>query len=427
MKNNLIKNYRSLAVNKERKAVLNILQCGLDAVKTDRALKNKISIAGNKVKISGKDYDLDNYEKIFVIGFGKASFAAAKYLEKILGEKISGGAVIDVASGKLKRIKSFKGTHPLPSGRNLRATAQIVAILKQAGPKDLVIAVISGGGSALLFWPHSMRLEGFACVTDELMRSGAAISEMNTLRKHLSAIQGGHLISLTRGAEIVGLVFSDVPGDDVEIIASGPTVRDSTTVNDAKKIIEKYFLRQKCRIADSDLIETPKDENIFKNVRNIMAVNNGLAVRAMAEQARRMGFKSRIFSTALSGEAREIGNMLCKTVRRGEVLIAAGETTVTVTGRGKGGRNQELVLGAYSVLPPKTVIASLASDGRDNGPAAGAIMDGKTVQNAVAKKLDAKRFLAENNSSVFFEKTHSQIKTGITGVNVADLVVVLRS
>lgn len=422
----LVKNFNKLASSSLRRTALEIFESGMAAVSTETAIRKHVAVNAGKLRVGKKVYNLDNYEKVFVIGCGKAAVETARVLEKMLGKRITAGAVIDVRNAKLQHIKSIAGTHPFPSARNLKGAAQIVALLKQAGPKDLVITVISGGGSALLFWPHSIRLENFVCVTKNLMRAGAAIKEMNTVRKHLSALQGGQLVKLAHSATMIGLIFSDVPGDDISMIASGPTVIDTTTVKDAKRILMKYGVAKTCKVVAGDLVETPNDTGIFKKVQNVLVVNNVLAVRAMVEAARKAGFKPRVLSTALSGEAREVGEMLAKNVKRGEALIAAGETTVHIMGRGHGGRNQEVALGALEKIPAGAVLLSVASDGHDNSAAAGAIADTEVVAKAKKLRLDVQKYLAENNSFEFAKKTGSQIFTGLTNINVSDLFVVLR-
>jgi glycerate-2-kinase len=426
MKKHLIRNYRTLATSELRATVLDIFEAGMTAVSTETAIRKQVAVNAGKLRVGKKMYDLANFEKIFVIGCGKASVETARVLEKMLGKKITGGVVIDVRNAKLQHIKSVAGTHPFPSVRNLKATAEIVALLKRVGPKDLVITIVSGGGSALLFWPHSIRLENYVCVTKNLMRAGATIREMNTVRKHLSALQGGQLVKLAHSATMIGLIFSDVPGDDIGMIASGPTVLDTTTVKDAKRILTKYNVTETCKIVGGDLIETPNDAGVFKKVQNVLVVNNVVAVRAMVEVARKVGFKPRVLSTLLAGEASEVGEMLVKNVKRGEALIAAGETTVHVIGRGHGGRNQEVAMGALEKIPVNTVLLAISSDGHDNSVAAGALSDLEVVAKAKKFRLDVKKYLADNNSFEFTKKTGSQVYTGITNINISDLFVVLR-
>ena len=346
-------------------------------------------------------------------------------MESILGSWITDGIILDVKGGPLKHMKSLVGTHPLPSFTNIRATAEIIGILKGVDSKDLVLVIVSGGGSALLCWPYQLTCDDMASITNALMNRGATIQELNTVRKHTSEIQGGHLARLAYPATVVGLIFSDVPGDDLSCVASGPTVLDTTTVKDAQHILKKYHVLQQCQLIHCDLRETPKDPIFFSHVTNELIVNNKMAVEAMNHQAQKLGYDSSIYSLTLTGEARESGKLFAGLAKPGEVLVAAGETTVTIQGNGKGGRNQEFVLGALEMLPAQSLVLSCASDGIDNGPVAGAFADDLVKVSARRKHLEVKTFLDENNSFSFFQKTKTAIKTGKTGINVSDLMVCL--
>lgn len=422
----LISNAKKIAKSKGRRAALRIIEAGLSAVRTDTAIRAVLKLKGNKLAVGGRSYDLRKFDHLYVIGFGKASYAAAVELEKILGSRISGGIVLDVIGGKLKRIKSLVGSHPLPTMKNVRAAGEIVDLLKQADTRDLIIAVVSGGGSALLCRPYGLKCSELALVTKMLMRRGAEIGEMNTVRKHLSEILGGQFARLAYPAKIIGLVFSDVPGDDVSMVASGPTVLDKTTVEDAAGILAKYDIVRACSLDGCGLIETPKDPVFFRNVHNVLVVSNRHAVEAMKKEATRLGYKARILSTRLEGEAREVGRKLSSMPRAGEAVIAGGETTVTVSGKGVGGRNQELALGALGAVSEGAVVVSCASDGHDNGPAAGGIADRLALDTARRLKLDPKKYLAENDSFSFLKKIASQILCKPTGINISDLMLALR-
>lgn len=411
--------------SKLREDALNIIKEGIRAVETSPVVRRTVSLKGNLLKVGNKTYQLQNFKRIFLIGFGKASLEACKELEKILGDKISAGVVIDLKKGKFKKIKSYVGTHPFPSGANVKATAQAVALLKQATAQDLVIAVVSGGGSALLSWPHIIKVSKLVSLTKQLMKKGATIQELNTVRKHLSEIQGGQFVKMAGPATVASLIFSDVPGDAIDVVASGPTVLDSTTVSDAKNVLKKYDLLDS--FVQEALIETPKDANIFRKVQNVLAVSNSVAIRAMVKKGKELGYKTKVFSTALTGEAREVGKLLAAKVRPGEMLVAGGETTVTIKGKGKGGRNQELALGALASISDDSVLVSVNSDGHDNSAAAGAIADILVKRKAQKLKLDPEKYLKQNNSFAFFKRTSGHVMTGNTGVNIADLVVVVRN
>ncbi|MFA4845898.1 MAG: DUF4147 domain-containing protein [Patescibacteria group bacterium] len=422
-----IQNKKSLATTKPRQHALSILEAGLSAVETFRVMKRRVALKGAVLSIGRSRYRLDRYQRIFVIGIGKAAFEASKVLEKLLGKRIEDGVVLDVKGGRLKRLKTFVGTHPFPSAQNVRATAEIMGILKSADSRDLILTIVSGGGSALLCWPYKLECADIVNITRTLMSRGSTIEELNTVRKHLSDVQGGHFVRLAHPATVVGLIFSDVPGDDLSMVASGPTFLDSTSVKDAKRILKKYRVLQSCRLPKCELQETPKDPALFAHVRNHLLVSNVIATKAMFVRAKQLGYRPVLYSTTLSDEARDVGNRLAKLPNPGEAVIAAGETTVTVRGTGSGGRNQELVLGALEALPDNTLVLSCASDGVDNGPFAGALIDEAVRVMARRRHLDAKKNLQENNSSAFFRETKTYIRTGVTGMNVSDLMIALRT
>lgn len=423
----IVKNRRTLATTSLRRDALAVLEAGLRAIDTRRAVRAAFRLRGPRLRIAGRSWDLSAYDHVYVVGIGKAAYDAASELDRLLGRRIDGGIVLDVKSGPLRRMTSIAGTHPLPSLANMRATGEIVALLKQVDSKDLVIAVVSGGGSALLCWPHGMKGEALASVTDALLKKGADITEINTVRKHLSEIQGGQFARMAYPAAVIGLLFSDVPGDDPGTIASGPTVRDTTTVDDAARVLAKHDILRVCRMPDCQLRETPKDRVFFSKVANFVLMSNRVALRAMEAEARRLGYATRIRSRELAGEARDAGRMLAGLPRRGEMVLAAGETTVTVRGKGKGGRNQEVALGALPHVADDALVLSCASDGIDNTPVAGAIADAATRRRAAAKGLDAAKALADNASFAFFRAAGQQIVTGETGANVSDLMIAARA
>ncbi|MBI2473615.1 DUF4147 domain-containing protein [Candidatus Uhrbacteria bacterium] len=420
-----ILNKKELATTSLRKDALSILFAGLKAVETTSIVKQGIKRSGDTLFVHQKPYHLSEYRRIFVIGIGKAAYETAKTLESILGSWITDGIILDVNGGPLKRMKSLIGTHPLPSFTNIRATAEILGILKGVDSKDLVIVIVSGGGSALLCWPHQLTCDDMTNITHALINRGATIQELNTVRKHTSEIQGGQLARLAYPATVVGLIFSDVPGDDLSCVASGPTVLDTTTVKDAQRILKKYHVLHQCQLTHCDLRETPKDPIFFSHVTNELMVNNQMAVEAMNLHAQKIGYHSRIYSSTLTGEARESGKWFAGLAKPGEALVAAGETTVTIQGNGKGGRNQEFVLGALETLPDQCLVLSCASDGIDNSPVAGALADDLVKASVRRRQLQIKTFLDDNNSFSFFQKIKTAIKTGKTGINISDVMVCL--
>jgi glycerate-2-kinase len=258
------------------------------------------------------------------------------------------------------------------------------------------------------------------------MKAGADINELNTARKHLSNVQGGQLAKIAYPARIIGFVFSDVIGNDISTIASGPLSKDTTTAEDAVRVLEKYDIMKVCKLPDCQVVETPKEDKYFENVNLFLAVDNNKALEAMKTEAQKIGYDAIIETSILLGEAREVGEMLAKkNISARQALLFGGETTVTVSGEGKGGRNEELALGALPYVGEHMLVLSAASDGHDNTDAAGAIADLYSVEKASKLGLNYKTFLAENNSYEFWKKVDSQIITGPTGANVSDLMIVL--
>ncbi|MBI2099010.1 DUF4147 domain-containing protein [Candidatus Uhrbacteria bacterium] len=422
----IIKNFKSLAKSALRRDALSILEAGIRAANPRNGIARLVKKRGDFIFFGNKKINRKNYDHIYVIGIGKASAAAASELERLLGEDIAGGVVLDVKKVKLRRVKSIAGTHPLPSLVNMRATGEIMALLKNIDSRDLVIAIISGGGSALLCWPYDIKCNELSAISKVLMKKGATIREINTVRKHLSEIQGGQFARLAYPATVVGLIFSDIPGNDLGLVASGPTVRDATTVTDAAHVLAKYNVLKSCSIKGCDLKETPKDPLYFKKVTNMLAGSNLDSVKAMAEEAKKRGWRVRVLSVKMFGEAAKAGKMLADAPKEGEAVIAAGETTVTVKGKGKGGRNQELALSSLLHLRKGGLVISLASDGIDNSEAAGGIADELTLKSAAKAGINPKRYLTDNDSNSFFKKLRQAIITGPTGANVSDIIVSLR-
>lgn len=425
-----IKNFKKLAVSEERRGLLGIVEAGLEAIDTKKAILNSIKIEKDKLLIHEHSFSLKNAEKIIVVGIGKCSLEAGSALEKILGKRLTGGIVLDVHEGELKKIKTYTGDHPLMSPRNVDATRKIIELLSGLTEKDLVIFVISGGGSALLCQPKRFTCFEESAVVDALMHSGADIYETNTVRKHLSMARGGFLAKYAYPARVVSLIFSDVVGNNIEFIASGPTVKDTTTLEQAKLVLKKYKIYEKCSFAPLDLIETPKDDKYFERVRNILFVSNQTALDAMFKKSLELGYAPRICKNNLSGEAREVVKQIIDELQRektGSVLLYGGETTVKIRGRGRGGRNQEFSLSGLRYIKDNQILISVASDGRDNSENAGGVCDIITKEKAKKHNLDIERYLKNNNSYEFFTKTGDYLKTGDTGSNVADMIVAINN
>jgi glycerate 2-kinase len=342
----IIKNFKSLALNKERRIALEIVEAGLSALDYEKIdfekylsypneKPNKLPESSDRIfgQNSGKAFG--QYSGIYLIGFGKGSSKIADILRKKI--KFKEIYVIDVKG------RYFKGTHPLPSRKNFLFTKKIIERFQGKLTKDdLVIVLVCGGGSAMLVYPK-IDLKKYIQVNQELLKSGANIYEMNTIRKHLDLVKGGGLLKILYPAKVISFIFSDVPGNDLSFIASGPTVKDKTKIADALRIIKKYKLKS---VKKEDLIETPKEEKYFKNVRNILALSNLTALKAMKEKAESLGLKAKILTDNLKGDVKDVAKFLFQEIKKSKekILIAGGETTVKVKGKGKGGRNQELVL-----------------------------------------------------------------------------------
>ncbi len=416
-----IKNFDSLATNPLRNKALLIADAGIEAILPENALKQSVSFDGSTFTAGKEKFDISKFRNIYVVGIGKASFQAAKYIEGILGKRIVEGAIIDVAVGKLKYIRSHEGTHPFPTEKNIEATKDIVSILNKAEKDDLVIAIISGGGSSLLCLPNKLVCADLQRITDILFKRGANIKEMNTVRKHISQIHGGNMAKLAYPATVVGLIFSDIPFSDLSFVASGPTYLDKTSKEDAARVAKKY------KLGKLPLCETPKSDRYFKKVKNVLVLSNKVALKAMRVKAKELGFEPIVCGSCLKGEARKLGKTLLGKAKKGQAFLSGGETTVVIKKKGKGGRNLELVLGALPYLKKGEVIISVSSDGKDHiKEAAGAIGDMQLVDLMKKAGYDSEFYLDENRSFEFFTDLQGVIVTNQTGSNVSDLMIVVK-
>jgi len=419
-----------------RKDALKIFRAALEASDPQHAVLRHLRFDGRVLTAGRRKYVLSNFDRIFVIGAGKASAAMASAVERLLGHRVTGGLVIvpDGVGARTHRVRLHAARHPLPDERGVEGARQIAEVARQAGPRDLLIAVISGGASALLPAPRApLTLEQKQSLTRALMNGGANIHELNAVRKHISLLKGGQLAALAHPAPVVALILSDVIGDDLDVIGSGPTVADRSTVADAQAVLAKYGVRSPA------LQETPKPGDArLSLVQNLIVGSNRLAIDAAAKHARGLGYRTLVLSTFIDGESREIAAMHAaiakeilaanRPVRRPACILSGGETTVTVRGSGLGGRNLEFVLAAAIALDGQksVTVLSAGTDGAD-GPtdAAGAIADGHAVVRAAALGLDARAYLKNNDSYHFFEPLHGLIKTGPTGTNVMDVRVLI--
>jgi len=450
-KEQLVKNGVTQLNRKARLLALKSLQSALNAIDPKQLMKSKFSLKNSILKVNKYSFDLKKFKNVFVIGGGKASGSMAEALEQILGQYITKG-LVNIPHGsehKTEIMKFQEASHPIPDKSGVEGTRRMLQIAEQAEKEDLVICLISGGGSSLMPLPREgITIKDKRKITDALLKCGATINEVNTVRKHVSDFKGGWLAKKAYPATVLNLILSDVVGDALGSIASGPTVPDSTTFSDAIKVMKKYGLWDKTVASIKKVLsdgekglipETPKvNDKAFKKVYNVIIGNNRFASLAVLEQLRSAGLNTLLLTSTMEGEARHVGVMLASIA--GEVatsgnpvpkpagIIAGGETTVTVTGKGLGGRNQEISLAAALKMGGMdgVVVASLSTDGVD-GPtdAAGAIVDGKTIARAAEMDLNPEEFLAENDSYSFFSKLGDLIFTGPTGTNVNDVSVIV--
>ena len=432
-----------------------VQDAALAAVEPGAAVRRHVQREGERLIVAGRAYDLDSFEHVWVVGAGKAAPAMAAALYDLLGQRLTGGLVVTKighstgawASGPIETVEAG---HPLPDEAGIEAGRRIAELVQRAGAggRDLIIAIISGGGSALLSLPaEGISLADLQATTDLLLRCGASIGELNAVRKHLSLVKGGGLARLAAPCPLVSLILSDVVGDPLEAIASGPTAPDSSTFAHAWTVLERYGLSDRVPApvryrlqagVRGDLPDTLKPgDPRFRNVQNVVVGSNRLAAEAAVDEAQRQGMNALLLSTFVEGEARQVARVaaalareLAATdhpVRRPACLVWGGETTVTVTGTGRGGRNQELALAAAIALEgvPGVLLVALGTDGTD-GPtdAAGAVASGETAARARAAGLDAGAYLANNDAYSFFDALGDLIRTGPTGTNVNDLAFV---
>jgi len=412
-----------------------------------------VKLRRNELEIGTLSFKLSKFKRVLVIGGGKAAAGMALEIEQILGVRITGGSVNTAGYTKpwprSKKINFNPASHPIPSEDGVQGVKNMLRLVGQPSEEDLVISLISGGGSALMPLPSTgIVLSDKQKTTSLLLRSGAKVDEINAVRKHLSDFKGGRLAEKLYPATVLSLIISDVVGDKLESIASGPTVPDDTTYADAYTILQERRLwrtvpssvrRRIQKGKEGKLPETPKrSSRIFKRVHNILVGTNKQSCHAAAKVLEKRGYHSLILSTRLQGEAREVGKKLagiCIGIRENQLpvappaaVVAGGETTVTVQGKGRGGRNQELVLSAASSIRgiPGILVASIGTDGVD-GPtdAAGAVADSTTVERGLKKGMDADTFLRENDSYSVFNKLNDLIITGPTGTNVNDILIAI--
>ena len=422
-----IKNYDQLATNDNRKVVLDLIESAYTAIQPHHVFEHNFSLDGDILKIFDQTFDLSKFNGVFLLGFGKGSAGNCKLLEEKLGDHIIDGYDIDVVEDEhFRKVHYTKGTNPLPSEQNIAFTQHAIEHLEKTHENHLVIIVTCGGGSVLFEAPNKLSLDEITAVNKALLQSGADITEMNAIRKHLSRVKGGGLAKILYPATVVNLIFSDVPGNDLSVIASGPLVSDRSTMDTVKKIVKKYGIDQKVKLPPDAFAETPTDPKYFKNVHNILMLSNHTALNAMEKLAKEKGIKAHVMTDRLQGDAKTLGEKLINETPAGHLLLAGGESTIKVTGNGKGGRNQALVLYALPHIKGETVLASVGSDGWDFYELAGALADKDTMKKMEEMDIDPQPFLDDDNSYEFWTKIGDGVLTGHLDSNVSDLYIVYK-
>jgi glycerate 2-kinase len=433
------------------RGVAHIMSGALSAVDPQEAVRRVFRRSGDVLIVDGHEYELDRFRRVLLVGAGKAGAPMAQAAAKALEGRLDGGLVIvkegyGVTGGKIESLKIIEAGHPVPDVRGLEATQSIVSLITTLNEDDLVVCLISGGGSALLTMPpDGVNLDDLQQLTGLLLGCGAGIEEINTLRRHLDRVKGGGLARLAFPARVVTLILSDVIGNPLDAIASGPTAPDETTFAMAVEALRRYGLYERApagirlhleegskgRWAENPGVKDP----LFDRVQNVVVGSNRQAAEAALERAQIEGYNTLLLTTYLQGEARQAGRLLASIVRgmaldgspltRPGCVVLGGETTVTLAGAGLGGRNQELALGAVRDLSglENVGLITLATDGGD-GPtdAAGAVVTGETLARGHALGLDPEDYLRTNDSYHYFAPLDDLVKTGPTRTNVNDLV-----
>ena len=427
-----------------------IMNAALKAVDPRSAVQNSMKRMDDIIEVNSNTYDLKSINRVLLVGAGKAGQPMVSAVQKILGTRLADGYVI-VKEGYANKVDAadpveiIEAGHPVPDSRGVTGAEKIIHLLENTKPDDLVICLISGGGSALMVSPvKGVTLQDLQSLTGVLLESGATINEINILRKHLDRVKGGQIARYASPAKLICLILSDVVGDPLDVIASGPTVPDPSTFKDALSILERYQISDQIPLSiidhlnqgrDGIVSETPKPgEQTFSRVNNFIVGSNNTATDAALLQAQLEGFNCSVLSNYIQGEASQVGKVFAAILHqmadanqplpRPACLIVGGETTVTMQGDGFGGRNQEIALSAVRDLASLNDVAliTLATDGGDGlSEAAGAVVTGETYQRAKLQNMDPHTFLANNNAYNFFKPLDDLLITGPTQTNVNDL------
>jgi hydroxypyruvate reductase len=417
---------------------MRILNAGIQAVEPGSAVRRFLQRRDDKLVIEGKEYQLFKDGRIRILGLGKAAYAMSLPLAEMLSDLSPRGLLIS-KHPPVRNLDGFEistGGHPIPNEASLQAGQKAIEFIQHGGRNDLLICLVSGGGSALMSAPFpGISIADLDELTSALLACGARVDEINTLRRHLDSLKGGGVARLAYPARVISLILSDVVNNPLEGIASGPTAPDPSTREDTLAILEKYHLVEKTARSILDVLkfapETAKPgDGIFEHVQNVIVGSNRQAAEAALEQAQAEGFAGTSLGNDWQGEARLLAEPLCRHLvdpgrQRPFCLVAGGETTVTLHGNGTGGRNQELALAAVELLAgqPDVLFVTLATDGED-GPtdAAGAVVSGDTLNRGRALGPTPQAYLENNDSHEYFRQLGDLLKPGPTGTNVNDLM-----
>ena len=423
--------------------IARILAASIRAVEPGAAVQRFARRSGNLLSVNGQNYDLDLYRHVSLLGIGKAAVGMSTKLAEILGARLDSGLVVSKHPSAIfpEPLIFLQGDHPLPAKLSLAAGQKMFNFVSRLSPEDLLFCLVSGGGSALVATPlDGISLQDLQALTSLLLTGGARVDEINSFRRRLECLKGGGLVRMSNGATIVSLILSDVVGNPLEAIASGPTAADPTSRSDVLALLQKYGLKNKvpasilCALEQAP--ETPKlGDPLFEKVQNVIVGSGLLAAQAALAQAEMEGFHPYLLRIDQQGEARQAAFELTTFLRQAKktnspvpspaCIVVGGETTVTVSGNGKGGRNTELALAAVTELAefPGVTLITLATDGEDGTTgAAGAVVTGDSYGRAIDMQLQPGDFLSRNDSYTFFAGLDDLLRPGPTGTNVNDLI-----
>lgn len=418
MESKYIKNANELIkANSDREKALAIIEAGYLALDTNTIIKKNVILQDEFLKIKDKTFKINEYSNIYFIGFGKLACQAAEALEQVLGPLIKQGVAIGMTETLCQVIDVHTGTHPTPSAPNIKATEKIINLAEGLTEDDLVIVMVSGGGSALLCADEEEATQGKK-LYEEFLSTGGNIYELNTIRKHISSLKGGGLAKLLYPAEVVGLIFSDIPGDQYDLVASGPTHKDTSSIDEAREIITKYNL------SHFNLNETPKEDKYFAQVTNIPLAGSSIALEAMALAGEKFGLTTKILNDSLTENPEKVSTRLQVEMAEVNLVLAGGEISIPVpkNNSGQGGRCTTLALQMVNDLKEGQTFVAFASDGYDNTPAAGAIIDKQTKEKIKEKNLDPADYLKRLDAYNFFKQTEDLLITDRIESNVSDLI-----